>query len=135
MRKSGSGSGSRAGNRLLGAGILAVSLVGAGCAGPPTASFRGTGNEPGWNIEIRPATTVFVTNYGEERHEFATPQPAVAESGQRKSYRAEFDGHEILVELTPETCADTMSDETFPMRVRVELDGRELHGCGRMQAD
>ena len=124
--------------------MLALALT-AGCVGPEEPSprkqappeghgrhaiFRGAGNEPGWNIEIGPAKTVLVTSYGEERHEFATPDPVLDEPAGRTTYGTSFDGHEIVVILTHESCNDTMSDETFPLRVRIELDDRELRGCG-----
>ena len=93
------------------------------------ALIWGGGNEPGWNVEIGPELTTFVTSYGEVRHEFTTPQPTLDEPNGRTTYRTRFESHEIVVEIRRETCNDTMSDETFPLHLRVELDGRELRGC------
>jgi uncharacterized membrane protein len=32
--------------------------------------------------------------------------------------------------LQPRTCADTMSDETFPATVELEINGERRIGCG-----
>ena len=154
MRKKNVGNGSTTLGGLVARGLLIVSLTVSGGCGEGTtrheespgeghgrqaildqarqrgALFRGAGNEPGWNVEVGPVRTTLVTRYGEERHEFATPSPVVDETGRRTTYATRFDGHEIVVEWTIETCSDTMSDETFPASVRVVLDGRELLGCG-----
>lgn len=154
MREKSAGNGSKTLGKLIALGLLIASLtVSVNCGKGPTsqeesageghgrqaildearqrgALFRGAGNEPGWNVEVGPARTTLVTNYGEERYEFATPPPVVDEPSRRTTYQARFEGHEIFVEWTIETCSDTMSDETFPASVRVELDGRELRGCG-----
>lgn len=94
-------------------------------------SFRATGNEPGWFLEITPgAETVLVTQFGERRYVFPTPQPVTDALERRTEYRASAGGRSLLVLLEGRECRDSMSGERFPTTVTVHLDRELLHGCG-----
>lgn len=93
------------------------------------ADFRAVGNEPGWVLEIYPRRMVLVTDYGEHRYEFATPEPVVNE--RRTFYETSDRGLRILVSIELSECRDTMSDQVFQTRVAVILDDITYHGCGR----
>ena len=92
--------------------------------------FRGTGNEPGWSLEIGPDNIVFVTNYGDDRYELPTPAPELDPSEKKTTYRTREDGHELIVVLEGKECQDTMADWTFETTVTVTLDGKSVNGCG-----
>jgi uncharacterized membrane protein len=93
--------------------------------------FRAVGNEPGWHIEISPDSIRLVSDYGERRAAFPTPEPRTDTVRSRSVYRTASGGDtlEILLELGP--CHDTMSGEAFETSVTLVLDGRTLRGCGR----
>jgi len=92
--------------------------------------FRATGNEPGWTLEIGFETSVLVMNYGQDRYEFAAPEPSVnAETG-RRLYELELVGRTLVIELMRKECFDSMSGERFETTVTLEFGGRSYPGCG-----
>ena len=94
--------------------------------------FRAVGNEPGWYLEIRRGRSiVFVTDYGQARHDFRAPEPDTDQDGARTIYRTGDGDHELVVQLDGQRCLDTMADDEYGTTVTVTLDGRELRGCGR----
>ncbi len=94
--------------------------------------FRAVGQEPGWWLEITPGgKTVFVTNYGTERHEVSTPEPFLGRDGGVTVYRTSEAGHEIMVMIEKRPRKDSMSGELFESTVTVTLDGRTHRGGGR----
>jgi putative lipoprotein len=93
--------------------------------------FRAAGNEPGWYLEMEyGGQLLLVTDYGERRLTAATPPPAIIGSG-ASAYHARSSAHDLVVTIQDAPCADDMSGEPFPARVLVQLDDRELRGCGR----
>ncbi len=94
--------------------------------------FRGVGNEPGWHLEIRDGESIlFVTNYGQDRHLFDNPKLISDPTARETVYRAASPGHRLEVLLKGEACQDSMADESYETRVRVDLNGRVYQGCGR----
>ncbi len=95
-------------------------------------SFRAVGNEPGWVLEIRAGERLDLSyDYGQSELTvpITTRQPGI--DGRVTIYSGSAGGQTMKVSLSGEGCSDTMSDETFPTRVQVELDGRTFSGCGR----
>ena len=93
-------------------------------------AYRGTGNEPGWMVEIGPATRLlFVTNFGEERHEFGDASAAGADSSGVTVFTARHGNEEIKVTVAREACIDDMSGAEFDHRMFVEFAGQSLRGC------
>jgi membrane-bound inhibitor of C-type lysozyme/uncharacterized membrane protein len=93
-------------------------------------AYRGTGNEPGWTVEIGPATRLlFVTNFGEERHEFGDASTSGADSSGVTVFMARQDDEEIKVTVAREACVDDMSGWEFDHRMVVEFAGQRLRGC------
>jgi putative lipoprotein len=91
-------------------------------------SFRATGNEPGWTLEmVKGASLMLVTDYGKSRVVRPLPEPSVDRD--RSSTR--WDAGEVVVEVTGRPCRDSMSGEAFESTVVVTWKGRSLHGCGR----
>jgi len=92
--------------------------------------YRGTGNEPGWMVEIGPATRLlFVTNFGEERHEFGGFSTRGADSIGVTVFMARHGDEEIKVSVAREACIDDMSGAEFDHRMVVEFGGQSLRGC------
>jgi membrane-bound inhibitor of C-type lysozyme len=93
-------------------------------------AYRGTGNEPGWMVEIGPATRLlFVTNFGEERHEFGDASTPGADSSGVTVFTARHGNEEITVTVAREACIDDMSGAEFDHRMVVEFAGQSLRGC------
>jgi membrane-bound inhibitor of C-type lysozyme/uncharacterized membrane protein len=92
--------------------------------------YRGTGNEPGWVVEIGPATRLlFVTNFGQERHEFGDLSARDADSAGATVFMARHGDEEIKVTVAREACIDDMSGAEFDHRMAVEFGGQSLLGC------
>jgi putative lipoprotein len=91
-------------------------------------TFRGTGNEPGWTVEIGPGSRLeFVTNYGQERHAFETATESI--EGGTRVYSAAEGEQSIKVTVSAEACTDDMSGWSFDRRMVVEFGGRAYRGC------
>jgi membrane-bound inhibitor of C-type lysozyme len=92
--------------------------------------YVGTGNEPGWTLEIGPGRTLtWVTNYGQDRYAYAE---AVA-SGDAVSgfvYTATDAAAAIKVTVRQQPCLDDMAGLPFDYQVIVESGGRTYRGCG-----
>ena len=93
-------------------------------------AYRGTGNEPGWMVEVGPATRLlFVTNFGEERHEFDGLSTRGADTIGVTVFIARHGDEEIKVTVVREACIDDMSGAEFDHRMVVEFAGQSLRGC------
>jgi len=95
------------------------------------ADFRAVGNEPGWVLEIYPRRMVLVTDYGDHRYEFETPEPVERPDERRTTFEAADRGLRVLVVLEGRECRDTMSGEAFETTVAVKLNDTTYRGCGR----
>lgn len=94
-------------------------------------TFRGVGNEPGWRLEIGPAHRVmFEDGYGSMRIVFQSLPPLPETTPGVTIHESTAGSHRLKVTLRQQSCADTMSDETFPYSVEVEIDGAIRRGCG-----
>ncbi len=89
--------------------------------------FIARGNEPFWNVEVRPGELRF--------SELGSPEPLVLAHGpiEREGalhrYASRNGGRALELDLTEARCVDTMSGEHFPFLAEVRLDGRVLKGC------
>ena len=92
--------------------------------------YWATGNEPGWHLEVDAHSLRFITNYGQNRHTFAEPQPQVDQANRRTLYKSESSGSTITVQIDGKTCQDSMSGERFESTVTVTFNGKNYHGCG-----
>ncbi len=90
--------------------------------------LRGTGNEPGWTVEVGPGSRLeFVTNYGADRHMFDAATESAA--GGARVYAATDGERAIKVTATAEPCTDDMSGWAFDHRMVVEFGGQTYRGC------
>jgi putative lipoprotein len=91
-------------------------------------AFRGTGNEPGWTVEIGPGSRLeFVTNDGQERHAFETATES--NEGGTRVYSAAEGEQSIKVTVSAGTCTDDMSGWSSDRRMVVEFGGQAYRGC------
>ncbi|HSO06072.1 MAG TPA: MliC family protein [Pelomicrobium sp.] len=94
-------------------------------------TFRANGNEPGWFMELtRGGNIVLVTQFGERRYVFPTPEPVTDPVDRTTEYRTTSAGRTLVVLLEARECRDTMSGERFPTTVTVHLNREVLRGCG-----
>ena len=92
--------------------------------------YRGTGNEPGWLVEIGPGTRVtYVAMYGEERHEFANVAERDGEAAGVRVFVADTDKGPFKITVTQEICLDDMSGDEFDHRMVVEWGEETRRGC------
>jgi uncharacterized membrane protein len=92
--------------------------------------YRGTGNEPGWFAEVAgDGRLLFVTAYGEERHEFAHSQASGSAQQAVWVYQAQAGEDRLCITVSREACADDMSGESFDHRMVVKYAGRTYPGC------
>ncbi len=92
--------------------------------------FRAVGNEPGWYLELQQGQhLLFVGNYGSDR--VLLPAPEEEQAGPTRVYHAISEAHDLRLEITDESCTDSMKGDSFPAQVLVHLDGRTYWGCGR----
>ncbi|MCI0509163.1 putative membrane protein [Chromohalobacter marismortui] len=100
----------------------------------PNVIFKGQGNEPGWTLALarKAPRLTLVTQYGEQQRtlDYRVTQ---LENGHQASMTLEAGdaGSPIIIELEARACFDSMSGKPYPVRVRVEEDGRTLLGCGQ----
>ncbi len=92
--------------------------------------FRALGQEPGWYLEITNGQQIkYVGNYGQDTVHTPVPKPKV--DGQRKVYQARTETHQLRIEISDESCTDSMSGFKFPSTVSITVDGKTYRGCGR----
>jgi uncharacterized membrane protein len=91
--------------------------------------IRGTGNEPGWVVEVGPDTRLmWLGDFGNDRREFQATGSSSDPSG-TATYTAATDVGQIEVVVQKTPCTDNMSGEPFDHTMTVEIDGRTFQGC------
>lgn len=92
--------------------------------------FRAWGNEPGWILEISKGRSMALQwDYGKRRLE--SPVPEAERAQDLYTYRATADDRRLVVEIMDRACRDSMKGDAHDYAVRVQVNGRELLGCGR----
>jgi len=85
--------------------------------------YKAVGNEPGWNLTIRPARMDYAGDYGEVNIAEPTPPNFRPAHGTYRSGK-------LQLTISAGPCSDGMSDLTYRQTVRVTADGRTVSGCG-----
>ena len=97
------------------------------------ARFCCLGNEPGWSVEIRPDSIVYVGDYGDTRASFAHVAPRLGDG--LWYYEAGASPPEgrarLTVLIVREPCNDGMSDQAYDYRVHLTYDLKAYFGCAR----
>ena len=93
--------------------------------------FRGTGNEPGWPLDVDDGRRIrFLYDYGEAEVVVPAPDPEVDAATGAREYRPGDGPEDLRVRIAPEPCTDDMSGFAFPATVTVTLGERTFRGCG-----
>lgn len=88
---------------------------------------RVLGTEPFWAVEITPQG---LTYSGVDRPEQKAANPGPVLQGALASWTARTEaGTPLIVTVTATDCSDGMSDRTYPLAARVEINGETLTGC------
>ena len=91
--------------------------------------YRALGNEPGWILEIGPASTLsWTTNFGQDRYDFEQAQATAMPDG-TSVYAAQKDAVTLKATVKAGRCVDD-GDVAFDQVVTVESGGQTYHGCG-----
>ena len=91
--------------------------------------YRALGNEPGWILEVGPASKLsWITNYGADRYDFEQAQATNAPDG-AIVYAAQKDAVSIKASIKAERCVDD-GDVEYDHVVTVESGGQTYRGCG-----
>jgi putative lipoprotein len=91
--------------------------------------YRALGNEPGWTLEIGPASKLsWTTNYGQDRYDFEQSQATTMPDG-TGVYTAQKDAVTLKATVKAERCVDDGEVE-YDHVVTVESGGQTYHGCG-----
>jgi len=93
--------------------------------------FRAVGNEPGWNLELRPYHIEFTGDYGATHQTFARPEPQNDMENKQTTFYVDNGTAHMTILLKAEKCFDTMSGESFETTVIIRDNGNRLQGCGR----
>jgi heat shock protein HslJ len=122
----------------------ALTLAGCSTAGDggdttPTASpvgspvavattFRATGNEPSWRLDVSATEMSLLTDFGKTR--VVAPAPTVTVAGATRTFMARSAQGEMTAKVVDGVCMDTMSGMPHPHSVTVVAGGQTLTGCG-----
>ena len=93
-----------------------------------TSSFRASGNEPGWRLDITEDSMTLLLDNGQSR--VAAAKPPVQMTGDRRRYVATAAGRSLTASVADSICSDTMTGMPHPNTVVVEFGDRTLRGCG-----
>ncbi|MEL0168606.1 MAG: YbaY family lipoprotein [Pseudomonadaceae bacterium] len=89
--------------------------------------LKAQGNEPGWTLQID-SERMSLTRQGSSAVQL-TPTPTATRQGRALRFDAAAE-HQMLVEVTPALCHDSMTGMPYPYSVKVQTGSDELSGCG-----
>jgi uncharacterized membrane protein len=93
-------------------------------------AFRAIGQEPGWLLEMTTGVSILlVTDTGQTRTEYPYVEPEVFQDLRKSVFSVRQDEFKVTIEGI--SCTDSMSGEIFEVSVFIELNGKQLKGCGR----
>ncbi len=93
--------------------------------------FRASGHSPDWILDITlDGDMQLVTGADHALLIFTTPEPLILEHERKTLYTTQNKRHQIIVELTGNSCRDLRTGETHEVTVKISLDDRRLQGCG-----
>ena len=93
-------------------------------------AFRAIGQEPGWLLEMTTGEKILlVTDYGQTKTEYPYVEPEVFQDLGRSVFSVRPDEFKVTIEGI--NCTDSMSGEIFEVSVIIDLNGKQLKGCGR----
>jgi heat shock protein HslJ/uncharacterized membrane protein len=97
--------------------------------------FRGVGQEPGWQLEIRKGSEMrFTYDAGKGTAVTPAPRTQVDSLTGTRTLHAQTEASDLKVEIVPVACSDATSGRPFAATVTVTLNGRTFRGCGESLA-
>lgn len=95
-------------------------------------SYRCTGTEPFWSLDISPAGIVFQSPESSPvTYPYSASQNNAGSIEFNTSLNIGATKSTLKVLLTPGDCSDGMSDIQYPYSAEVVLDGQRLRGCAK----
>ena len=89
--------------------------------------LRVLGTEPFWAVEITPTGLIYS---GVDRPEQKAANPGAGLQGTVAVWTTATEAKTpLIVTLMATDCSDGMSDRTYPLTAKVEIDGESLTGC------
>lgn len=95
----------------------------------PADYFWGMSNDPLWSLSIYNSEIAVFFHKNDKTYRFNSSTCTDSGEGE-KMYIAQSKDHEVKVIITEMQCFDKKSDQTFPYKVKLILDGKEYSGCG-----
>ena len=106
--------------------VLALVALAGACAPlppPPPPPYHAIGTEPFWNLLIDEHNLTFTRP---DAQPILQPTPQVIHGIAGEIYQSP----RINVNIVHGKCNDGMSDQVYPDKVQVTVDGRQFTGCG-----
>ena len=104
--------------------------------------FVATGNEPSWILEVDFDSAMMFKSFGDQAAiSTPVPPPQLVQDEKVTRYRGVGASVELIVQIEKKGCHDTMSDETYPYAVSVDVkhnaasDYKTFKGCGHYLVD
>lgn len=99
------------------------------CLGPgtPPDPLQARGNEPFWNIEVSNHQLTLRTPGNPDAVPVAAQHQPMTNEAHR--FTAQVDGLDLVLDVHPEVCHDTMSGMPYPYRAELVLDQAMAQGC------
>ncbi|MDZ7692967.1 MAG: MliC family protein [Balneolaceae bacterium] len=95
------------------------------------ATFRASGNEPGWYLEMFPDSTTIILDYGQDTLKIPTPKPHAQTAQADTLYKMDAADHSGSIAVKREPCT-LPSGKEFSLITFLTVDEKEYRGCGRM---
>ncbi|MBB3191460.1 MliC family protein [Halomonas cerina] len=99
----------------------------------PGVMFHGRGNEPGWSVSLAndvPKLTLSL-DYGQRQVTLPYRVTTLDNGGGRVVLASGQAARPFTLRIEAKACFDDMSGHPWPARVTLELNGRQLQGCGQ----
>lgn len=94
------------------------------------AEIRATGTEPFWSVDIRKGELTYTTP--ENLADGGVKAPVSrADGAESVLFTATVDGQVLQILVTPGTCSDGMSDNSYPWSVERTLGDQTVLGCAK----
>lgn len=92
--------------------------------------FIATGNEPFWNLKIVVGQRVRLEQLGFEPINTPCPNSMPLEGAAGFKYDIQTEANHLIIEARRENCEDDMSGEAFGYSIHININGKDLYGCG-----
>lgn len=111
--------------------IIGILSILSACSEKPTNTntldkFIATGNEPGWNINIKNNSVNIVTYYGDNKELFYLDDSDVAVSNDIII----INHKDTSITIANEICQDTMIEREYDYKVILKTNNEVFNGCG-----